>query len=82
MECGRGTNGEYTANNLPDGKHTFEVNAVDGVGNKGIPKVVEWTTGMKYSDYNLGMFIYLNGGGGGGKVEAQPLSSSLGNQFP
>jgi hypothetical protein len=45
VNCGSGTRGEYTASNLPDGKHTFEVNAVDGVGNKGTPQVVRWTTG-------------------------------------
>ena len=41
------TNGEYTTSLLPDGKHTFEVIAVDSVGNKGTPKVVEWSTGTK-----------------------------------
>jgi hypothetical protein len=47
VDCGSGNTGDYTTPNLPDGKHTFEVNAVDGLGNTGTPKVVEWTTGMK-----------------------------------
>ena len=46
VECGSGTSGEYTSNNLPDGRHTFELNAVDNVGNKGRPKVFNWITGI------------------------------------
>ena len=45
MECGRGRTGDYTTPRLPDGKHTFSVNAVDNVGNKGTPEVVNWATG-------------------------------------
>ncbi len=52
MDCGSGTTGEYTTPILPQGKNTFEVTAVDHVGNKGIPKVVEWTTGIEYLDHN------------------------------
>ncbi len=45
VNCGDGTSGIYTTPNLPHGKHTFTVNAVDNLGNKGTPKVVSWSTG-------------------------------------
>ena len=47
VDCGSGTTGTYTTPDLRDGQHTFSVNAVDDVGNKGIPKVVTWTTGKR-----------------------------------
>ncbi|XP_028410633.1 uncharacterized protein LOC114533322 [Dendronephthya gigantea] len=43
VECGKGTRGDYTTGNLPDGRHTFELNAVDKVGNRGSPQFVRWT---------------------------------------
>ncbi|CAB3983302.1 Hypothetical predicted protein [Paramuricea clavata] len=51
VNCGGGTSGIYTTPNLPDGKHTFTVKAVDGLGNTGTPKVVSWSTGMSYLSY-------------------------------
>lgn len=48
VDCGTGTSGVYTTPNMPDGRHTFSVNAVDPLGNKGTPKVIEWNTGKKY----------------------------------
>ena len=52
VECGSGTRGEYTTSSLPDGEHTFEVNAVDNVGNRGTPSVVSWFTGtIKISSF-------------------------------
>ena len=46
VDCGDGTSGKYTTPNLPDGRNTFEVHAVDTVGNKGRPRIVTWVTGM------------------------------------
>lgn len=48
VDCGSGTSGIYTTPNLPHGKHTFSVNAVDNVGNKGTPQVVTWSIGKGY----------------------------------
>ena len=45
VPCGSGFSGVYTTPNLPDGVHTFSVHAVDKVGNKGTPKVINWSTG-------------------------------------
>ena len=45
VDCGRGTSGQYTTSDLPDGPHTFEVNAVDPLGNRGTPQTVRWSTG-------------------------------------
>ena len=46
VECGEGTDGDYTTPDLPDGRHTFELNAVDKVGNRGSPQFLRWTKGM------------------------------------
>lgn len=51
MDCGRGTDGDYTTPNLPDGKYRFEVTAVDNLGNKGTPEVVSWSKGRYISEY-------------------------------
>ena len=45
FNCGRGTDGEYTTPNLPDGNHTFTVIPVDDLRNRGRPQVVTWSTG-------------------------------------
>ena len=44
-DCGSGLRGRYTTPELPDGMHTFALNTVDSVGNKGTPVVVNWETG-------------------------------------
>ena len=46
VNCGRGSRGTYSTPELPDGKHTFSLNTVDNVGNKGKPEVVNWEIGM------------------------------------
>ena len=37
--------GSFQTPNLPDGKHSFSISAVDDHGNKGEPKVVNWDLG-------------------------------------
>lgn len=54
VDCGQGTNGQFTTPTLPDGQHTFQVNAVDNLGNKGTPQTVRWTTG------EIGVSTYLH----------------------
>ena len=56
VNCGRGTRGVYTTPNLPDGDHTFTVNAVDDLGNKGTPKVISWSTGKGYFVLTLAVY--------------------------
>jgi hypothetical protein len=52
VNCGgKGTTGGYTTPDLPDGRHTFEVNAVDNLGNKGTRQIVSWSTGKGYKGY-------------------------------
>ena len=46
--CGSGRTGEFTSPNLPDGRHTFEVYAVDDLGNRGTEQVVSWSTGKRW----------------------------------
>ena len=46
VDCGSGTRGEFTTDPLPDGKHTFTLDLVDKVGNKGEPVTVSWDTGI------------------------------------
>ena len=47
-DCGSGTQGEFTTDPLSDGRHTFSLNLVDKVGNKGEPVTVSWETGTVY----------------------------------
>ena len=49
VDCGSGTTGAYITPDMPDGQHTFSVNAVDSVGNKGTPRFVSWSTGKEAS---------------------------------
>jgi hypothetical protein len=46
VDCGSGTSGRYTTPNLPDGRHAFELTAVDNVGNRRRPQVFRWVTGI------------------------------------
>ena len=46
VDCGSGTRGEFTTDALPDGRHTFRLDLVDKVGNKGKPVDVSWETGI------------------------------------
>ena len=52
FDCGSGSQGSYTTPELPDGKHTFSLNTVDNVGNKGTPQVVNWETGRNFRQRN------------------------------
>ena len=45
VTCGSGTQGEFTTDALPDGQHTFTLDLVDRLGNKGEPVTVSWETG-------------------------------------
>jgi hypothetical protein len=44
--CGSGTEGNFTTDPLSDGRHTFTLNLVDRLGNKGKPVSVSWETGL------------------------------------
>ena len=50
VRCGSGTDGFYTTPNLPDGNFTFEVTAVDKLGNTGPTEVVSWSKGRYIGD--------------------------------
>lgn len=45
VSCGNGTTGQFITPDLSDGEHTFSVNSVDPLGNKGVPVTARWQTG-------------------------------------
>lgn len=46
VDCGSGTEGEFTTDALPDGRHNFKLDLVDKVGNRGEPVTASWETGI------------------------------------
>ena len=48
IDCGRGRNGEFTTDSLPDKKHEFSVVATDELGNSAPVVNATWTVGRAF----------------------------------